>query len=106
MIKRLLRFKHLKERNYVASRNQLKTLIKKHGFPQGRKTSEKIIAWEEEAVAAWYASRPLAGPSPEFDSDANDAVADKPAVAPAGGARNTTPRNIAGYESAQQDESG
>ena len=36
MLKKLLRFKNLKERNYVNSWNQLNPLIEKHGFPKGR----------------------------------------------------------------------
>jgi hypothetical protein len=81
MLKKLLRFKNLKERGYVTSRNQLRVLIKRCGFPPGRRISDRIVTWEEDAVADWYLNRPVAdGPvEPDPPVDLNNNTSNKSA---------------------------
>jgi hypothetical protein len=101
MLKKLLRYKNLKERGYVNSRNQLKALIKRCGFPPGRHFSDRIVTWEEDEVISWYESRPFAGgPEPEPladpDNKSNNNIADKPAaIAPASKGDRTPSRQTA-----------
>jgi hypothetical protein len=64
MIKKLLRFHHLKERNVVKSWAQLKRLQDLYGFPQGRMLSPNVRTWTEEEIDTWVDSRPVAGPVP------------------------------------------
>jgi hypothetical protein len=81
MLKKLLRFKNLKERNYANSRNQLEVLIREYGFPPGKYLSDRVRVWEEDSVISWYESRPSAdGSEPDPSVDLNNNISDKPAA--------------------------
>jgi hypothetical protein len=56
-----LRFRDLKARGIVNSRQALKKLQEDYGFPLGRLIGENTRAWHEESeLNPWLASRPTA----------------------------------------------
>jgi predicted DNA-binding transcriptional regulator AlpA len=57
----LLRYADLKARGVVSSRQQLKNLVEKYGFPPGRLLSANTRVWTDEEYAAWLDSRPTKG---------------------------------------------
>ena len=54
---RLLRFSDLKARGIIANRTTLRRWIADHGFPPGVQLGPNSIAWREEEIEAWVASR-------------------------------------------------
>jgi predicted DNA-binding transcriptional regulator AlpA len=71
MSETLLRFRHLKARNIVSGRTQLKRLQDHHGFPRGKFLGPNSIAWTEAEVAAWIASRPATREEAIAESEGN-----------------------------------
>jgi hypothetical protein len=64
MIRRLLRFRDLKQRGYVDNWAQLKRLQERYGFPQGRMFSPNVRTWTDEELEEYYASRPVENERP------------------------------------------
>src|SRR5262245_25408641 len=60
----VLRFKDL-TRVGINNWPTLKRRIQQDNFPPGRYVGENTRVWTEEEVAAWFDSRPKAGPPPE-----------------------------------------
>jgi predicted DNA-binding transcriptional regulator AlpA len=55
--KRLVTYPMLVERGLFNNRTTLSRAIKKYGFPQPYKLSPQRIAWDEDEVSTWLASR-------------------------------------------------
>jgi predicted DNA-binding transcriptional regulator AlpA len=60
MLSRQFRFRDLEELGVVRNRVQLTKLIATQGFPPGRMLSPNCRVWDEDAVAEWLESRPVA----------------------------------------------
>jgi predicted DNA-binding transcriptional regulator AlpA len=55
-----LRYRDLEERGIVRNRPTLSNWIRDCGFPPGQLTGPNSRTWEEEAIEAWLADRPVA----------------------------------------------
>jgi hypothetical protein len=55
--RRFSRYKDLKERGIVNSREHLDALIDKHGFDPGYKLSHKCRIWDDATTNAWLKSK-------------------------------------------------
>jgi predicted DNA-binding transcriptional regulator AlpA len=65
MTTRFIRSHGLQERGIVDSWAQLDNLVKKYGFPRGRKLGPNTRVWDlEEEVEPWLAGRPQAACAP------------------------------------------
>jgi predicted DNA-binding transcriptional regulator AlpA len=58
VMKTLLRFHDLKQRNIARSWAAVARLIKFSDFPPGRLLSPSVRVWSEDEIDAWFASRP------------------------------------------------
>lgn len=54
---KLLRFHDLKARGVISNRMTLRRWIAEHGFPAGMQLGPNSVAWREDEVEAWLASR-------------------------------------------------
>ena len=59
-MRKRLRYRDLKERGIVRNRPTLSNWIRDRGFPPGQLTGPNSRTWEEDAVVAWIAARPVA----------------------------------------------
>jgi predicted DNA-binding transcriptional regulator AlpA len=57
-----LRYRHLVSRGVVNSRQELKRLQDKHGFPPGRLLGPNTRVWTDEEIDAYIAARPVRMP--------------------------------------------
>jgi prophage regulatory protein len=54
---RFIRYPDLKARGIVTNRMTLRRWIAEHGFPPGVQLGPNSVAWREDEVDAWLASR-------------------------------------------------
>jgi hypothetical protein len=59
-----LRYRDLKARGIVRSRQALKNRIEHDGFPPGRMTGPNERSWTSTEIDAWREGRPVQGPAP------------------------------------------
>jgi predicted DNA-binding transcriptional regulator AlpA len=59
-MERFIRWPDIQARGIANNRVTLNDLIRKEGFPEGKRLSAVTIAWIESEVDAWQASRPSA----------------------------------------------
>jgi hypothetical protein len=63
-MRKVIRFRHLKERGIVDNWPQVKRLVEQQGFPPGRYLGANTRVWLEDEIDDWLDTRPTAGQDP------------------------------------------